>query len=95
MRKHRTRNLEIPGLVLNAPSRNDGVSGTTESSSDLGRASRIISEIQKSFGIPDRRYSSGSTLTIEAPWLLPAQKVTGVVELSTNTRRILVLRGSS
>ena len=40
-----------------------------------------------------RAYSSGSTLTIEAPWLLPAQKVTGVVELSTKTRRILVLRG--
>jgi hypothetical protein len=39
-------------------------------------------------------YSSGSTLTIEAPWLLPAQKVTGVVELSTNTRLMLVLRGS-
>ena len=38
-------------------------------------------------------YSSGSTLTIEAPWLLPAQKVTGVVELSTKTRRMLVLRG--
>jgi hypothetical protein len=38
-------------------------------------------------------YSSGSTLTIEAPWLLPTQKVTGVVELSTNTRLMLVLRG--
>src|SRR5262249_62295722 len=31
---------------------------------------------------------------IEAPWLLPTQKVTGVVELSTNTRRLLVERGS-
>jgi hypothetical protein len=41
-----------------------------------------------------RAHSSGSTLTIEAPWLLPAQKVTGVVELSTNTRLMLVLRGS-
>ena len=27
--------------------------------------------------------SSGSTLTMEAPWLLPVQKVTGVVVLST------------
>lgn len=31
---------------------------------------------------------------MEAPWLLPTQNVTGVVELSTNTRRMLVLRGS-
>jgi len=27
--------------------------------------------------------SNGSTLTMEAPWLLPVQKVTGVVVLST------------
>jgi hypothetical protein len=39
-------------------------------------------------------HSSGSTLTIDAPWLLPAQNVTGVVELSTNTRLILVVRGN-
>ena len=39
-------------------------------------------------------YSSGSTFTSEAPWLLPVQNVTGVVELSTNTRLILVLRGN-
>jgi hypothetical protein len=38
--------------------------------------------------------SSGSTLTIEAPSLLPTQKLTGVVELSTKTLRILVERGS-
>ena len=38
--------------------------------------------------------SSGSTLTIEAPWLLPIQNVTGLVELSTNTRRMLVVFGS-
>ena len=38
--------------------------------------------------------SSGSTRTIEAPWLLPTQKVGGVVELSTNMRRMLVSRGS-
>src|SRR5882672_10915934 len=38
--------------------------------------------------------SSGSSLTIEAPWLLPTQQVTGVVELSTKTRRTLVGRGS-
>src|SRR5262249_58672471 len=37
---------------------------------------------------------SGSSLMIEAPWLLPTQKVTGVVVLSTNTRRMLVERGS-
>src|SRR4051794_11149324 len=37
--------------------------------------------------------SSGSSLTIDAPWLLPTQKVTGVVWLSTNTRRTLVERG--
>src|SRR5262245_21712450 len=40
------------------------------------------------------RQSIGSTLTIEAPWLLPTQKVTGLVELSTNTRRILVVFGN-
>jgi len=33
-------------------------------------------------------------LRIEAPWLLPTQNVTGVVESSTNTRRMLVERGS-
>src|SRR5436309_1310246 len=37
--------------------------------------------------------SSGSTLTMEAPSLLPTQKEMGVVELSTNTRRMLVERG--
>src|SRR5262245_66217439 len=41
-----------------------------------------------------RSQSSGSTRTIEAPWLLPTQKVGGVVELSTNMRRMLVSRGS-
>jgi hypothetical protein len=40
------------------------------------------------------RQSSGSTLTIDAPSLLPTQKLTGVVELSTKTLRILVERGS-
>src|SRR5437016_4332567 len=30
----------------------------------------------------------------EAPWLLPTQNVGGVVELSTNTRRMFVGRGS-
>src|SRR6059058_5549285 len=38
--------------------------------------------------------SSGSSLTIDAPWLLPTQNVTGVVRLSTNTRRTFVDRGS-
>src|SRR6266852_3659453 len=38
-------------------------------------------------------YSSGSSLTIDAPWLFPTQNVTGVVELSTNTRRTFVNRG--
>src|SRR5690242_13514519 len=37
--------------------------------------------------------SSGSTFTIEGPWLLPTQKVTGVVQLSTHTRRTLVFFG--
>ena len=37
---------------------------------------------------------SGSTLTIEPWWLLPTQNVTGVVVLSTKTRRMLVSRGS-
>src|SRR5260370_22128629 len=37
--------------------------------------------------------SSGSTLTMEAPSLLPTQKLTGVVLLSTKTRRMLVERG--
>jgi hypothetical protein len=41
----------------------------------------------------ERRQSSGPSLMIEAPWLLPTQNVTGVVELSTNTRRILVNLG--
>ena len=31
---------------------------------------------------------------MDAPWLLPTQNVTGLVELSTNTRRTLVVRGS-
>src|SRR5438105_11191022 len=48
----------------------------------LGRVRKIL------------RQSSGSTFTIEALWLPPTQKVTGVVELSTHTRRTLVLRGS-
>src|SRR5689334_25346024 len=37
--------------------------------------------------------SSGSTLTIRWSWLLPTQNVTGVVELSTNTVRMLVSDG--
>jgi hypothetical protein len=36
------------------------------------------------------RQSSGSTLMIEAPWSLPVQNVTGVVELSTKTLRMFV-----
>src|SRR5437660_258705 len=35
----------------------------------------------------------GSSLMIDALSLLPTQKVTGVVELSTNTRRMFVCRG--
>jgi hypothetical protein len=31
---------------------------------------------------------------MEAPWFDPTQNVTGVVELSTNTRRMLVVLGS-
>src|SRR5438445_8347342 len=38
-------------------------------------------------------YSSGSSLMIVAPRLLPTQKVGGLVELSTFTRRTLVVRG--
>src|SRR5450755_4482054 len=41
-----------------------------------------------------RDQSCGSSLTIEAPWLLPVQNVTGLVVLSTNTRRMLVSLGS-
>src|SRR5215813_9395093 len=41
-----------------------------------------------------RDQSSGSTLTIEAPWLLPTQKVGGLVVLSTKERRMSVSRGS-
>src|SRR5215467_12463890 len=51
-----------------------------------GLASRVRS--------PEIAQLSGSTLTIEPWWLLPTQNVTGVVELSTNTRRMLVSRGS-
>src|SRR5262249_13990708 len=43
---------------------------------------------------PGGPQSIGSTFTIEAPWLLPTQNVTGVVELSTNTRRMLVVFGN-
>jgi len=38
--------------------------------------------------------SRGSSFTIDPESLLPTQKVTGVVELSTSTRRTLVERGS-
>src|SRR5437016_3863152 len=38
--------------------------------------------------------SNGSTLITAAPRLLPTQKVGGLVELSTFTRRTLVIRGS-
>jgi hypothetical protein len=34
-------------------------------------------------GRSGQRQFSGSSLTIEPPWLLPTQNVTGVVELST------------
>ena len=37
--------------------------------------------------------SSGSTFTRAASWLLPTQKVTGLVELSMNTVRMLVSFG--
>src|SRR5215469_14200705 len=40
-----------------------------------------------------KRQFKGSSFTIDAPWLLPTQNVTGVVELSTNTRRTFVNRG--
>src|SRR6187549_23061 len=40
-----------------------------------------------------RTQSSGSTFTIRWSWLLPTQNVTGVVELSTNTVRMLVSDG--
>ncbi len=39
------------------------------------------------------RYSSGSNLMIVAPRLFPTQNVGGLVELSTYTRRTLVVRG--
>src|SRR2546425_3965801 len=42
----------------------------------------------------NRNYSSGSSFTIDAPWLLPTQKVGGVVRLSTNTLLTLVGLGS-
>jgi hypothetical protein len=38
-------------------------------------------------------YRSGSILIIAAPRLLPTQNVGGLVELSTFTRRMLVVRG--
>ena len=48
-------------------------------------------------GLPHRfvaqAQSSGSTFTILWSWLLPTQNVTGVVELSTNTVRMLVSDG--
>src|SRR5690349_2409462 len=43
--------------------------------------------------IPETTQSSVSTFTIRWSWLLPTQKVTGVVELSTNTVRMLVSTG--
>src|SRR5581483_8442786 len=39
-------------------------------------------------------HGSGSTFTMEAPWLLPTQNVAGSVEVSTVALRMLVWRGS-
>src|SRR5207244_6778942 len=39
-------------------------------------------------------YSIGSSLMMEAPWLLPIQNVGGLVELSTSTLRTFVVLGS-
>ena len=43
---------------------------------------------------PPQAQSSGSSLMMLAPWLLPTQNVGGVVLLSTKTRRMLVVFGS-
>ncbi len=44
---------------------------------------RLLSAALALSAAPLATQSSGSTLTMEAPWLLPVQKVTGVVVLST------------
>src|SRR5690349_8082781 len=63
---------------------------------DIGeRAAAIDPELPRArfFGCRRPNQSSGSTLTIRWSWLLPTQNVTGVVELSTNTVRMLVSEG--
>jgi hypothetical protein len=62
-----------------------------------GQAERMLSKKARPIGRasylcapPAADQSSGSTLMIAAPWLLPTQKVGGVVALSTNTRLMLV-----
>src|SRR5437667_12809820 len=52
----------------------------------------LMGKADGSAGVEPGR-SSGSTLTIDALWLLPIHSVGGFVELSTSTRRMFVLRG--
>ena len=72
---------------------------TVDGGSLLGRGRAGAAEAERSSrGIRTKYYlpgySSGSSLMMLPWWLLPTQKVTGVVELSTNTRRTLVDIGS-
>src|SRR4051812_39647028 len=64
-------------------------------SMDRTSAGDTLREGRRSLHSDARRdYSVGSTLRIEAPWLLPTQSVLGsAFESSTKTRRILVGRG--
>ena len=63
-------------------------SSARRGSSPRGMAERSSRGIRTKYYLPG--YSSGSSLMMLPWWLLPTQKVTGVVELSTNTRRTLV-----
>jgi hypothetical protein len=76
----------VPGIHVLASHGKKDVDGRVKPGHDGNQATYLKSSANA--------YSSGSTFTIEAPWLLPAQKLTGLVELSTKTRRILVERGS-
>src|SRR4051812_30123761 len=59
----------------------------------MKRAPECHSGTPLSFVDSSRNYSSGSTLTIEAPWLLPTHRMPGFLESSMKTRRMLVGRG--
>ena len=78
----------IPGMVQRPP---------TQGARDLGKfsipAGMSVRILQLTHRCVVEIQSSGSSFTILWSWLLPTQNVTGVVELSTNTVRMLVSDG--